>query len=147
MADVNQDGTVDRQDILQMIDALEAAEGAPAAPSQPLSTLTAEKLQRWLGAAKQLNLSDPTFQSGIAVLEQLLEQLLASLTPTETELLPNYPNPFNPETWIPYHLAHAADVTLTIYDTKGAPVRQLGFGTSTCGVLYRSHEGCVLGRA
>ena len=74
MADVNQDGTVDRQDILQMIDALEAAEGAPAAPSQPLSTLTAEKLQRWLGAAKQLNLSDPAYLRGIAVLKQLLEQ-------------------------------------------------------------------------
>ena len=38
---------------------------------------------------------------GIAV----LGQLLAALIPTVTELLPNYPNPFNPETWIPYRLA------------------------------------------
>ena len=36
--------------------------------------------------------------------------------PSETKLLPNYPNPFNPETWIPYRLAEDAFVTLTIYD-------------------------------
>ena len=48
-------------------------------------------------------------------------------------LLANYPNPFNPETWIPYHLAHAADVTITIYDTKGAVVRQLDLGHQSAG--------------
>ena len=45
--------------------------------------------------------------------------------PSETALLANYPNPFNPETWIPYHLSSDADVTLTIYDTRGAAVRWL----------------------
>ena len=43
--------------------------------------------------------------------------------PAETELLPNYPNPFNPETWIPYRLAEDAFVTLTIYDSSGQVVR------------------------
>ena len=44
----------------------------------------------------------------------ILEQLLATLTPKETALLPNYPNPFNPETWIPYQLAApAGDFTAT----------------------------------
>ena len=57
----------------------------------------------------------------------------AALTPKETALLPNYPNPFNPETWLPYHLAHAADVTLTVYDTKGAVVRQLVLGHQPAG--------------
>jgi flagellar hook assembly protein FlgD len=55
------------------------------------------------------------------------------LTPKETGLLPNYPNPFNPETWIPYHLARASDVTLTIYDTTGAMVRQLDLGHQLAG--------------
>ncbi len=45
----------------------------------------------------------------------------------------NYPNPFNPETWIPYHLAHAANVTLTIYDIKGASPRRLNLGHQPAG--------------
>ena len=48
--------------------------------------------------------------------------------PTETALLPNYPNPFNPETWIPYRLAADAFVTLTIYDQSGGVVRTLNVG-------------------
>ena len=51
----------------------------------------------------------------------------------ETTLLRNYPNPFNPETWIPYHLADAADVQISIYDIKGAPVRQLAIGYQPAG--------------
>ena len=58
----------------------------------------------------------------------VLEQLLAALTPAKTELLPNYPNPFNPETWIPYRLAEDAFVTLTIYDLSGRIVRTLDVG-------------------
>ena len=57
----------------------------------------------------------------------------AALTPKETALLPNYPNPLNPETWIPYHLAHAADVTLTVYDTKGVVVRRFELGHQPAG--------------
>ena len=53
--------------------------------------------------------------------------------PTETKLLPNYPNPFNPETWIPYHLAADADVQLTIYDTQGITVRRLDIGHQMAG--------------
>ena len=55
------------------------------------------------------------------------------LRPSQTRVFPNYPNPFNPETWIPYHLAHAADVTLTIYDTKGTVVRRLDLGYQLAG--------------
>ena len=46
-------------------------------------------------------------------------------TPTETQLLANYPNPFNPETWIPYQLAKDTDVQLLIYDMHGKIVRSL----------------------
>ena len=49
-------------------------------------------------------------------------------TPDQTGLLANYPNPFNPETWIPYQLAKASDVKFTIYDTRGVVVRQLELG-------------------
>ena len=55
----------------------------------------------------------------------------------ETVLLPNYPNPFNPETWIPYHLAEPADVTLTIYSVDGKVVRRLDLGHQDTG-YYQS---------
>ena len=57
-----------------------------------------------------------------------LESLIAYEIPAETELLRNYPNPFNPETWIPYRLAEDADVSLTIYDAYGSLVRSVDIG-------------------
>ena len=53
--------------------------------------------------------------------------------PAETLLLTNYPNPFNPETWIPYHLANASDVQISIYDINGTLVRQLDLGYQRAG--------------
>ena len=46
----------------------------------------------------------------------------------QTQLLANYPNPFNPETWIPYHLANPSDVRITIYDARGTVIRHLDLG-------------------
>ena len=63
-----------------------------------------------------------------------LEELIAYEIPAETELLRNYPNPFNPETWIPYRLAEDANVSLTIYDTSGALVRSIDIGHQTAAV-------------
>ena len=60
-------------------------------------------------------------------------------TPDATQLLTNYPNPFNPETWIPYQLAEPADVTLTIYGMNGEVVRQLALGHQAAGV-YQSRS-------
>ncbi len=59
--------------------------------------------------------------------------------PTETALLPNYPNPFNPETWIPYQLAKPADVTVSIYAADGKWVRTLALGHQPAGI-YRSRS-------
>ena len=71
-----------------------------------------------------------------------LTELIAYEMPTETALLMNYPNPFNPETWIPYQLAEETIVTLTIYDAKGALVRRLGMGHQSAG-YYTSHRRAV----
>jgi len=60
-------------------------------------------------------------------------------TPTSTTLLPNYPNPFNPETWIPYQLKEAAEVKLMLYDVRGRVVRRLAIGNQPAGV-YRSRD-------
>ena len=48
--------------------------------------------------------------------------------PSETALSANYPNPFNPETWIPYQLSNTSDVKITIYDVQGRVIRQLDLG-------------------
>ena len=56
--------------------------------------------------------------------------------PTETVLLANYPNPFNPETWIPYQLSEAADVTVSIYAADGRVVRTLAFGHQDAGLYH-----------
>ena len=53
--------------------------------------------------------------------------------PETTALLPNFPNPFNPETWIPYQLAKPSNVSITIYDIRGNVVRQLNLGQKTAG--------------
>ena len=63
----------------------------------------------------------------------LLESVLAEMRPEKTVLLANYPNPFNPETWIPYHLANDTDVQISIYDINGALVRQLDLGYRQAG--------------
>ena len=57
----------------------------------------------------------------------------------ENFLLANFPNPFNPETWIPYQLAKPADVTLTIYDIRGRVVRALDLGHQSAGI-YQSRS-------
>ena len=59
-----------------------------------------------------------------------------SVLPTTTGLLPNYPNPFNPETWIPYQLADPSEVTLTIYGVDGRVVRRLALGHRPVGVYH-----------
>ena len=59
--------------------------------------------------------------------------------PKETSLLPNYPNPFNPETWIPYQLAEPADVSISIYAADGRLVRTLDLGHQPVGI-YESRS-------
>ena len=62
-----------------------------------------------------------------------LPELIAYEIPAKTELLSNYPNPFNPETWIPYGLANDTNVQISIYDISGALVRQLNLGHQRAG--------------
>ena len=61
---------------------------------------------------------------------------ISGASPTETVLLSNYPNPFNPETGrvsIPYHLSSNVDVTLTIYGISGRVLRRLELGHQKAG--------------
>ena len=128
-ADVNGDGVVDIIDLVQVAAALGGAGAAPSAHSMAMSVLRAADVEHWLAEARGLDLADPTWQRGV----RFLEGLVAALTPERTTLLPNFPNPFNPETWIPYRLAHGTEVEITIYDVHGALVRRLGLGHQAAG--------------
>ncbi|MCH8294866.1 T9SS type A sorting domain-containing protein [Candidatus Poribacteria bacterium] len=71
-----------------------------------------------------------------------LPNLIAYEIPTDTKLLPNYPNPFNPETWIPYQLASSAEVTIEIYNIRGRLIRRLNLGEQPAG-LYLNRENAA----
>ena len=130
-ADVNNDGKVDVDDILAVIEAVDAA-GAPALAQENIEpgSLQASDVRQWIRDAKAAD-ADP---AGIAALEQLLAALTRAETPPEkTVLLANYPNPFNPETWIPYQLSEAAEATVTIHSSDGKLVRTLELGQMPAG--------------
>lgn len=133
--DVNADGVIDIFDLVLV--AKRFGEDVAAAPlNRQLPTVDAgvdtAQIQR---AISELE-SYPDQSPIIRFITDYLQAYLTSAPPTvlETELLANFPNPFNPETWMPYHLAHAADVTLIIYDAKGAVVRKLNIGHQPAGL-------------
>ena len=92
-------------------------------------------IQAWVERAQVENDGSVAFREGIA----FLQRLLALLIPEETALLPNYPNPFNPETWIPYQLSEPTEVTLRIYSVNGVLVRTLALGHMPAGI-YQSRS-------
>jgi len=73
------------------------------------------------------------------ILEQLKQVVTQKLRPTHTTLLQNYPNPCNPDTWLPYHLANDATVTISIYNAKGQLIRTIALGQKAAG-LYLSKD-------
>ncbi len=119
-ADINSDGVVNIFDLIQVAQRLgESAAGVAPGVGIRLSGINSETIQNWIDMAHAVDDDSLLFQEGILNLKHILE----AIRPDQTALLPNYPNPFNPETWIPYQLAHAAEVTLSIYDTEGMLVR------------------------
>ena len=128
-ADVNGDGVVDIVDLVVVAGRIGDAAAAPYAIAQAVTMLNVADVQRWLTDARGLELSDLATPRGL----RFLQHLLSLLTPPETALLPNYPNPFNPETWIPYQLTHDAEVSLSIYNANGAIVRMMNLGYQPAG--------------
>ena len=131
-ADLNGDGSVSILDLILAARNL-GSTTAPAAPPIGVENIDAATIAAWIAEARLEDDGSLAFKQGI----EFLEQLLSSLVPEETALLANYPNPFNPETWIPYQLAEAAEVTLTIYDINGEVVRHLSVGHQAAG-MYRT---------
>ena len=137
--DVNSDGVVNVKDLTFVAAEIDATAAAPILRKNSADTyyLTPKNLKQWIQLAKQLGPQEPRMQRGIAVLEQLLAILdLAEVPPQETALLANYPNPFNPETWIPYQLAEPAKVSISIYSANGKLVRTLALGQLAAGMYH-----------
>ena len=145
--DVNRDGIIDIQDLFTIIEYIYnnkiCAVNGSAAPTSFVhhNTVTGfamheenvsigdmviqrETVQQLLDIARETDDGSFTFKRGIA----LLEELLGLVVLQKTVLLANYPNPFNPETWIPYYLAKDAHVTVNIYNAAGTLVRSLDMG-------------------
>ena len=133
VVDINGDEVIDIEDLIfvaQHIDNL--ADGAPS-PS-----LSPAMIQEWIELAWERYDGSIEFQKGITNLENILISLTSKKTVEKTRkktvLFANYPNPFNPETWIPYQLATPTEVVLTVHSATGAVVRILALGHQTAGV-------------
>ena len=143
-ADTNKDGVVNILDLVFIAEHLSQNAAAPAQldliksiPSTAKEIITA---QRALSELEAL----PNKSQGVQLAIELLRHYLsiASQSVQETKLLPNYPNPFNPDTWIPYQLSERATVTVKIYDVSGSLVRTIGVGHKPVG-YYLTRERAV----
>ena len=135
-ADANKDGTVNTDDLLLVFEKFDRPVNLAApllsAESAGLDWALLEGI-RCRSVARAARDSTRAENDGSLKYQQaiaFLQAVLVALHPNQTLLLANYPNPFNPETWIPYQLARGSNVWITIYDTRGAVVRRLELGVS-----------------
>ncbi len=140
-SDVNADGIIGILDLIVVAQHIGTTTGsAPTLTADRVDAIDnsepiQEMIQTWISKAQLQNDGSTVYREGIAN----LQKLLTSLMPKKTMLLHNYPNPFNPETWIPYQLAKAADVQVTIYAANGRIVRTLVLGHQEVGE-YKSRS-------
>ena len=158
--DVNGDGAVNEEDVNQVVQAVAFKSGDMKYDLNGDGVVDAKDITVIVGATSSAGAAAPSLLTGIDVTlldvtvlhEQIavllasgdrslaakqtlayLQELLTLARPDETVLLANYPNPFNPETWIPYHLSESTDVQVNIYDAQGTLVRELILGHQTAG--------------
>ncbi|RKU31356.1 hypothetical protein C6497_02360 [Candidatus Poribacteria bacterium] len=130
--DVNMDGKVNILDLL-IVSAHLGKSSYGASPNHlTIPSKNLNKIEEWLSEARLIGDGSPILQKGI----ENLELLLNSFIPKETLLLPNYPNPFNPETWIPYQLATSTDVNISIHAADGKLIRTLDIGYQSVGKYH-----------
>ena len=138
-------GTLSADDVAAVLEAIADIEAIPEAPARhaQFSSVAYRNVAAAFADVKHLSTDDARLGKWMPMLQELLHRLAEiQEIPETTALLPNYPNPFNPETWIPYHLATDAEVTLTIYDVRGSVVRTLTLGHQSAGV-YQSRGRAV----
>ena len=136
-ADISGDGQVDLFDLVQVAGNFgkSTAAAAPAMLANKLTFTTQQKLSIQ-SAIVELEGMPARSQAEELVLS-LLIAILPERLPEQTQLLPNYPNPFNPETWIPFELSQDSEVSVTIYNVAGTPVRSISVGYLQAGSYVR----------
>lgn len=133
--DLNEDGSIDISDLILVAQHIntDADSGASAALSPAM-------VQNWITLAWTGYDGSIEFQKGITNLENLLISLTSKKkvekTIINTALFANYPNPFNPETWIPYQLSASTNVSMTIHSPIGTVIRTLELGHQPAGVFH-----------
>ncbi|MDE0041816.1 MAG: dockerin type I domain-containing protein [Candidatus Poribacteria bacterium] len=139
-ADVNNDGQVNVLDLVLVARALGENAAAPRAFDIFESQVPEEMIALSQASDALEGMSEKSPDVEIAI--RLLRLWLTNLTQTvaETKLLPNFRNPFNPETWIPYQLAQGAEVTIFIYDTGGRLVRTIPLSYKATGYYLTRSE-------
>ena len=129
--DVNGDGAVDFLDVVLVFDNRDDnVAGAPTIVGMKLSAVQIDIIQEQIDLLIATNDRSPAAMRTLVYLQQLL---VTETRPEKTQLFANYPNPFNPETWIPYELATDTHVRITIYNTQGVVIRRLQFGHQSAG--------------
>ena len=144
-ADVNKDGQVNILDLIFVAERL--GENVAAAPAQmdliksiPSTSKEIIAIQRALSELEAAPNKSPHLEIAIQLLRHYLS--IANQSVQDTKLLLNYPNPFNPETWIPYQLSEESTVTVKIYDVSGSLVRTIEVGHKPVG-YYLTRERAV----
>ncbi len=132
-ANTNDDDVIDIRDLIFVAQHLgtqtNSEESAPLSPAM---------VENWIALAWDKYDGSIAFQEGITYLENLLilltSEKLFENTIEKTALFANYPNPLNPETWIPYQLAAPSKVYVTIHSSMGKVVKTLTLGHQPVGV-------------
>ena len=123
--DVNEDGKVDIFDLVGVASHFGESTIPAAMSAMGLSMSNREQL---LGLLATLEGTEHPRHGTHIVVDFLHSLLGAGAIVIETKVLANYPNPFNPETWIPYQLGVGTDVEISIYSAAGYRVRTLQLG-------------------
>ena len=124
-ADVNGDGYVDTMDLIIIAKNFDGTTNA-ASPGKWAAAVDPEQLSVLRELYEKIEGND----DDVMMVRKLLAELigLPAIQITRSRLMQNYPNPCNPETWIPYELAEAGNVTIRIYTPTGQLVRTLELG-------------------
>ena len=138
MGDVNGDGGVNIFDLV--IVAGNFGQSLLAAPATAAKIELSTDQKRHIALAIDQLESNNNRSSAEEMVLGVLKAILPERLPTQTQLLANYPNPFNPETWIPFQLAQDSTVTAKIYDVTGKQIRMMELGYVQAGNYVESSK-------